>query len=105
MLPPVLFTVMTPSATVHLTGDLSLLVTHSSRLLPSKSTMASEGGAVQVAPGVTTLGTGSQTSVSSGFWVAGVWEKSGADKAINAEVARSFENCIRIIRQKYTEVR
>src|SRR5690606_40699891 len=37
-----------------------------SRLLPSKSTMASEGGKWLEAPGVTTRGSGSQNSVASG---------------------------------------
>src|SRR3954463_14379455 len=58
---------MMPSATVHLAGDLSLVNTHSSRFLPSNSTIASEGGASLGAPGVTTFGTGSQTSVSVGW--------------------------------------
>ena len=40
--------------------------THSSRLRPSNNTMASDGGALFAAPGVTTFGTGDQTSVSSG---------------------------------------
>src|SRR5688572_1101111 len=68
MLPEGLWTVKMPSLTSHLAGDLSFTVTHSSRFLPSKSMMASEGGAGNTAgPGVITLGTGSHCSVSSGF--------------------------------------
>jgi hypothetical protein len=62
-----LLTVMTPLLTIQLAGDLSRVFTHSSRFLPSNRTMASEGGAESTAPGVTTLGTGSQTSVSCGL--------------------------------------
>src|SRR5579864_6168803 len=69
MLPAALLTVMTPSATIHFAGDLSCAETHSSRFFPSNSTIASDGGAAHVAPGVTTFGTGCQTSVSSGFAV------------------------------------
>ena len=39
--------------------------------------MASEGAALSVAPGVTTFGTGSQTSVSSGF----IWPAAGCAAA------------------------
>jgi hypothetical protein len=39
--------------------------------------MASDGGALLVAPGVTTFGTGSQTSVSAGF----AWPAAGAAAA------------------------
>src|SRR5690242_5536359 len=77
MLPAALFTVTTPLATVHLAGDLSRTDTHWSRFLPSKRTMASEGGAVALsdggAPGVTTGGTGVHCSVSWGF---GAWQKA-----------------------------
>src|SRR5580693_10335284 len=90
--PGALFTVITPSATSHLAGDLSLFVTHSSRFFPSKSTIASEGAAPHVAPGVTTLGTGSQISVSSGFGLAGDCAKSGAVMAIRAAEARRLES-------------
>jgi gluconate 2-dehydrogenase gamma chain len=48
--PFALLTVRTPSATIHLAGDLSLFCTHSSRFLPSNSTIASEGGAASVRP-------------------------------------------------------
>jgi len=57
--PVALLTVRMLSATVHLAGDLSLVVTHWSRFLPSKRTIASEGGAESVAPGVMIGGTGS----------------------------------------------
>src|SRR5580704_15271353 len=103
MFPPDLFTVITPLATSHFAGDLSLLVTHSSRFLPSNSTIASEGAAPQVAPGTTTFGTGSQISVSSGFGLSGVWAKRGTATAIKAADAKSLENGKRIIRRKYTQ--
>src|SRR5436305_3247765 len=67
MLPAFLLTVSTPSETIHWAGDLSCAETHCSRFLPSNKMIASEGAAPQVAPGVTTSGTGFQTSVSSGF--------------------------------------
>src|SRR5687767_7529592 len=66
MLPAGLFTVITPSATVHFAGDLSLVATHSSRFFPSNRMMASAGAVQVLVPGATTFGTGSQTSVSSG---------------------------------------
>src|SRR5690606_7408796 len=67
--PVPLTTVMAPPPVVHL-GVLPFLSTHFDRSLPSKSTMASDGGAAGVAPGVTTRGSGSHTSVSlgSGFF-------------------------------------
>src|ERR1700674_1362503 len=105
MFPPVLFTVITPSATSHFAGDLSRFVTHSSRFLPSNSTIASEGAAPQVAPGVTTGGTGSQISVSSGFGLAGDCAKRGTVTAIRAADARRLENGKRIIPRKYTQLR
>ncbi len=55
-------------ATIHCAGVWSCAETHSSRFLPSKSTIASEGGAVSFMPGVTIAGTGVQTSVSFRFW-------------------------------------
>ena len=66
-----------PFATVQPAGDLSFTFTHWSRFLPSKSTMASDGAALSVAPGVTTFGTGSQTSVSAGF----IWPAAGCAAA------------------------
>src|SRR5258708_11699889 len=67
MLPPAFLTVATPSWTSHDAADLSLTLTHSSRFLPSKRMMASEGGAPKVDPGATTAGLGVQISVSSGL--------------------------------------
>ena len=67
MLPAVLFTVSTPSDTVQRAAERSLTETHWSRSRPSKSTIASEGDPASVRAGVTTRGTGVQTSVSSGF--------------------------------------
>src|ERR1700753_3085639 len=67
MLPAVLLTTRTPFSTTHFAGDLSLVATHWSRLRPSNSTMASDGGAGSVAPGVTTGGTGVHCSVSCGL--------------------------------------
>src|SRR5580700_9238002 len=59
-----------PLATIHFAGaERSCADTHSSRFLPSNKMIASEGGAAQVAPGVTTFGSGCQTSVSSGLAV------------------------------------
>src|SRR5690349_22286569 len=66
MLPAFLLTVMTPSATVQPAGPLSLTETHSSRFLPSNSTIASLGASAFILPGVTTFGTGSHTSVAFG---------------------------------------
>src|SRR5215218_1950063 len=65
MPPTALFTVIAPSARVHVAGDLSFISTHSLRLAPLNSTTASEGGA-PLTPGLTTGGTGVHTSVSSG---------------------------------------
>jgi hypothetical protein len=66
MSPDGLFTVTIPFATSHFAGDLSRALTHWSRFLPSNNTIASDGAAELVAPGVTILGTGVQTSVSCG---------------------------------------
>src|SRR5579875_290148 len=92
MFPAALLTVRTPSATVHLAGDLSLAETHSSRLLPSNSTIASEGGAPQVTPGVTTLGTGSHTSVSSALGFGDCCAQRFAAAAMRAANARDLGN-------------
>src|SRR5271170_6268895 len=82
MLPASLLTVTMPSATVHLAGaERSCAETHSSRFLPSNRMMASDGAAAQVAPGVTTLGSGVQTSVSSGLGAgfgSGCWARAAA---------------------------
>src|SRR5882762_10883397 len=66
MLPADFSTVMAPSATFQRAGEWSLVETHWSRLWPSNSTIASEGGALVVAPGDTTAGTGSHCSVAAG---------------------------------------
>src|SRR5690606_7550336 len=87
MSPTALFTVSTPSATVHSASlpadetnfDRSFPSTstfesgapsHSSKLVPSNKTMASDGGetipSVVVFPGATTGGFGAQRSVISG---------------------------------------
>src|SRR5437868_15483859 len=79
MLPACLFTVSTPSATVHPAAPLSRTDCHWSRSVPLNSTIASDGGAASVAPGVTIFGTGSQTSVSAGLPRAGWgWPGRGA---------------------------
>ena len=48
-------------------GEWSATDTHSSSFRPSNSTIASEGAAASLAPGVTMGGTGEYTSVSSCF--------------------------------------
>src|SRR5258708_20710802 len=70
MLPACLPTGTTPAATIHFAGDLSLVETHWSKVLPSKRTIASEGAAADAAPGVTTAGVGDHCSVSCGFGTA-----------------------------------
>src|SRR5687767_13512909 len=68
MLPVPFFTVNIPSATVHSAVlAVSRESTHWFRFDPLKRTMASEGMASVVVPGVTTLGTGCHCSVSSGL--------------------------------------
>src|SRR5271169_2491087 len=96
MLPADLATVIIPSATIHCAGDLSLADTHSSRFFPSNRMMASEGGAPQVAPGVTIFGSGSQTSVSAGLgpgfavwaeaWAVTFWAASRPPSRISTTV-------------------
>src|SRR5271157_4451158 len=111
MLPADLATVITPSATVHCARDLSLADTHSSRFFPSKRMIASEGGAPQVAPGVTIFGSGSQTSVSSGLGPdeaaacdgdcagaeAGDWATTAVDKANTARSAAENKSAVRFM--------
>src|SRR5512142_294952 len=70
MLPACLFTVRTPSCTTHCAGEWSWVDTHWLSSLPSNRTTASEGASRPERPGVTTPGTGFQTSVSSGRGVA-----------------------------------
>src|ERR1700722_341094 len=79
-----------PSATIHWAGDLSRVDTHSSRFLPSNRTMASEGGAVLLVPGVTTGGTGSQTSVSWCFGVTACCAERDTATAIRVANAKNF---------------
>ena len=76
-----LFTANGPSVTVQEAGDFIRVDTHSSRFLPSKRTIASEGGR-ESAPGFTTLGSGSHTSVSFGF-------ARGCARAMVVEVRRT----------------
>src|SRR5262245_58078694 len=61
--------------------------------------MASEGGALSTLPGVTTLGTGSHCSVSSGFGLglspcdgAGCWARSGTATNTSEDTA-SIQGC------------
>src|SRR5450755_4883786 len=116
MLPADLATVITPSATVHCAGDLSFADTHSSRFFPSNKMMASEGGAPQVAPGVTTLGSGDQTSVSAGLGPgeeaacdgdcagadAGDWAASAVDITNTARSAAENKSAVRFMLRTYT---
>src|SRR5687768_9251210 len=102
MFPDGLLTVITPSATVHCAGDLSLVDTHSVRLLPSNSTIASAGGgAVVLGPGATIFGTGSQTSVSwgRGFCVAvdgACWAASGSTSAPSSGSVKRRDDLMRM---------
>src|SRR5690242_14581675 len=91
MSPPDLTTVATPLATDHFAGDPSLAETHWSRFRPSNRTMASDGGASLVAPGVMIAGTGSQTSVSCGFMLAEAWTTPGG--ASNCSAASFMRRC------------
>ncbi len=75
------FTVALPSEAFksHLAAVESLALIHSFRFLPSKSTMASDGGSVPV-PGVTTRTCGSHTSVAFGS-VIWAWRPGRAAKS------------------------
>src|SRR5580658_965265 len=90
--PCALLTVRMPSATTHAAGEWSCAETHSSWFLPSNNTIASEGGALSVAPGVTTGGTGVQTSVSSGLGLAGCCAARAAERETRAARARRRES-------------
>src|SRR5262245_43272201 len=59
------FTVATPSFTSHLSP-----FSHFERSLPSKSTIASDGGSVSVFPGVTTFGSGQTMPLLYSRWSA-----------------------------------
>src|SRR5487761_505159 len=89
--PGALFTSMTPSRTNQRAGVWSCAETHSFRFLPSKRMIASDGAAPAVAPGVTTGGTGAQTSVSFGFGWAACCATAIALQASSIEVANSLE--------------
>src|SRR5215475_9483706 len=54
--------------------------------------MASDGGSVKVAPGVTTFGSGDQTSVSSGLGFGGCWASAGRAKETNVNTTRERLN-------------
>src|SRR5579862_4922943 len=97
MFPDFFFTVRTPSPTIQSAGDPSFTWTHSSSFLPSNSTIASEGGAANVAPGVTTGGTGSHTSVSSGFIFSVCWAHKPPHTEVANTNADSLNNSIRFI--------
>src|SRR5580698_4928720 len=92
--PAPFLTVMTPLATTQGAAVVwSLARTHWSRLEPLNRTMASDGGALSVAPGVTTGGTGDQTSVSSGLGLgvvcgAAVWATAVPARARNVRAMR-----------------
>src|SRR5215467_4003554 len=97
MFPAPLFTVMTPSATVHFAGaDRSCADTHSSRFFPSNRMIASDGGAPHSAPGVTAFGSGCHTSVSSGFAVDCCEYRDAAMKMKIAN-AKDFRICVRMM--------
>src|SRR3954470_11799159 len=93
--PSPFFTVIMPSCTFHCAGEWPSTDTHSSTFLPSNSTTASEGGSVQVAPGVTTFGSGLQTSVSSGLVFAVCWAKNGMLR--ETRLARTKQRAIRVL--------
>src|SRR5580658_10036389 len=90
--PCALLTVRIPLATTHWAGVWSWADTHSSWFLPSNRTMASEGGAESVAPGVTIGGTGVQTSVSSDSGLAGCCAARAAERETRAARARRRES-------------
>src|SRR5579875_3173796 len=68
--------------------------------MPSKRMMASDGGAPQVAPGVTTGGTGSQTSVSSGFGAFACCAERVVAAASRAASAKDLENWLHMISRR-----
>ncbi len=83
-----------PLATVQFAGEWSCAMTHWFRSLPLKRMIASEGGALSVAPGVTTGGTGCQTSVSSGFAVVACCAAASAAQQARTRVAIAREDVI-----------
>src|SRR5579883_1151795 len=98
--PGALLTTMTPSRTSQRAGDWSCAETHSLRSLPLKRTIASDGAAPTVAPGVTTGGTGIHNSVSFGFGIAACCASPIALTASRHEVVKSFELSPRMLIQK-----
>src|ERR1700757_357931 len=97
ILPAVLLTTRMPPATVHFAGcERSLAETHSSKFFPSKRTIASDGGLPHSAAGVTTFGSGCQTSVSSGLaWDC--WEWREIDITVKIASAKNFDIGMRIM--------
>src|SRR5262245_6994739 len=97
---------MAPFATIHFAADPSFAETHSSIVLPSKSTIASEGASAFDLPGVMTGGTGSHTSVSAGLGAAldaGTGFCAAADAASDAVRAirvQTENRCMRYPRGK-----
>src|ERR1035438_7987592 len=95
--PCALLTVRMPLDTTHWAGVRSWADTHSSSFLPSNNTIASEGGAASVAPGVTIAGTGVHTSVSSGLGLAVCCAERAVAMDARAANARSCENRMLIV--------
>ena len=92
MSPAALFTVRMPPATVQLAEDLSRTDCHSSRFLPSEQhDGVGTCGASLVTPGVTTSGTGSQTSVSSGFGCCAGKDAAATSNGREREPSRMLE--------------
>src|SRR5690606_39168405 len=92
-IPPDLGTTVTiPPSTFQGAAPAFPALFHCSRLFPSKSTMASEGGKWLASPGVTTLGSGSQNSVASGgSLISFCWENTGKfTAASNSNTANSL---------------
>src|SRR5271166_1864274 len=90
--PGAFFTVRMPFDTTQWAGVWSWADTHSSSFLPSNNTIASEGGAASVGPGVTILGTGCHTSVSSGLALAGCCAERAATMETRVANARNCES-------------
>src|SRR5215831_8246834 len=100
MLPVLLATVRMPSATFHFAGwERSWAETHSSRFFPAKRMMASEGGLPHSGAGVTTLGSGCQTSVSSGLAVD-CWEWIGSVVKGRRAKRNNIQNWVRMVSKR-----
>src|SRR5215831_4066006 len=93
---------MTPFATIHFAADPSFAETHSSMVLPSKSTIASEGASAFDLPGVITGGTGSHTSVSAGLG-AGLDAGTGfcAARDVASDAVRAIRAQLEYRRMRY----